>query len=87
MTALSLQTVRLDRSIDRQSPCCQNIAIVHPRSEGVHAADLRCASCGKHRGFLRRASSPVPRRNDPPFWHASRSHHLARFKHRRPSDE
>jgi hypothetical protein len=48
------QLVRLDRNIDRDQPCCQNIAAVHPRAEGVHAAELKCAGCGRHRGWLPR---------------------------------
>jgi hypothetical protein len=48
------QLVRLDRSIDRDRPCCQNIATIHPRPAGPHAAELKCAGCGAHRGWLRR---------------------------------
>jgi hypothetical protein len=47
-----LQLVRLDRRIDREHPCHDNIAVVHPRAGGVHAADLLCRDCNKHRGFL-----------------------------------
>ena len=46
------QIVRLDRRTDRDKPCCQNLAIIHPRHDGPHAAELRCADCGKHRGWL-----------------------------------
>jgi hypothetical protein len=45
--------VQLDRTCDRELPCCSNLATVHERA-GVHAADLRCATCGRHRGFLPR---------------------------------
>jgi hypothetical protein len=45
--------VRLGRSIDHAKPCCENLAIVHPR-KGVHAAELRCANCNKHRGWMRK---------------------------------
>src|SRR5262245_49378797 len=44
--------VRLERSIDHDKPCCGNVAVVHVRSTGVHAAELRCAGCDRHRGWL-----------------------------------
>jgi hypothetical protein len=49
-----LQIVRLDRSIDRERPCCQNLATIRPTPDGPHAAELRCAGCQKHRGWLPR---------------------------------
>ena len=45
--------VRLDRNTDRLRPCCQNLAVVKPRPDTMHQAELRCAACGKHRGWLR----------------------------------
>jgi hypothetical protein len=48
-----LLLVRLDRQIDRDKPCCHNVAIVGP-GKAQHAAELRCASCDAHRGWLRR---------------------------------
>jgi hypothetical protein len=57
MTAIDLvgqmapMRVRLDRSIDRQKPCCGNVAIIRP-GKGPHAAELRCESCSAHRGWL-----------------------------------
>jgi len=45
--------VRLDRQIDRDKPCCDNVAIVGPGT-AQHAAELRCANCDAHRGWLRR---------------------------------
>jgi hypothetical protein len=45
--------VRLERTIDRLNPCCDNIATVEPRS-GPHAAALHCASCNRFRGWLAR---------------------------------
>jgi hypothetical protein len=45
--------VRLDRQIDRGRPCCDNIAIVGP-GKAQHAAELRCETCGTHRGWRRR---------------------------------
>jgi hypothetical protein len=44
--------VRLDRSSDRQKSCHDNIAIIHP-GKAMHAAELRCDVCDKHRGWLR----------------------------------
>jgi hypothetical protein len=46
------QIVRLDRHCDRIAPCCDNLATIHPRYDGPHAAELRCAGCDKHRGWL-----------------------------------
>jgi hypothetical protein len=43
--------VRLDRSTDRERPCCENLATIRP-GKGPHGAELRCARCGRHRGWL-----------------------------------
>jgi hypothetical protein len=43
--------VRLDRNVDREQPCCENIAIIHP-GKPPHSAELRCATCNAHRGWL-----------------------------------
>jgi hypothetical protein len=43
--------VRLDRQIDRDRSCCDNVAIVGP-GKAQHAAELRCAGCDAHRGWL-----------------------------------
>jgi hypothetical protein len=43
--------VRLDRGIDRERPCCENLARIHVGT-GPHSAALCCASCGQHRGWL-----------------------------------
>lgn len=48
--------VRISRQIDHEKPCCENLALVHARTTGVHAAELRCANCNSHRGWLRRAA-------------------------------
>jgi hypothetical protein len=42
--------VRLDQPL---KTCCRNVAIVAP-GKGPHAAELRCAGCDAHRGWLRR---------------------------------
>jgi hypothetical protein len=36
--------------------CCKNIASIHA-AKGPRAAELRCADCGKHRGWLPRATA------------------------------
>ena len=43
--------LQLDRSIDREQPCCENLSTLRP-GKGPHAAELRCAGCGRHRGWL-----------------------------------
>jgi hypothetical protein len=44
--------VQLDRRIDQRTTCCgSNIAAIHV-GRGPHAAELRCADCGAHRGWL-----------------------------------
>ena len=45
--------VRLDRQTDRDRPCCDNIAIIG-LGKAQHAAELRCETCGTHRGWLPR---------------------------------
>jgi hypothetical protein len=45
--------VRLDRTTDREQPCCENIAVIWP-GKGPHAGELRCDGCGRHRGWLPR---------------------------------
>jgi hypothetical protein len=47
--------VKLDRNIDRQQPCCDNLAVIGP-PVGKHAASLRCLGCTKHRGWLAQAA-------------------------------
>jgi hypothetical protein len=44
--------VQLDRQCDRERPCHNNLAAVHVHHNGVHAAELRCASCNSHRGWV-----------------------------------
>jgi hypothetical protein len=44
-------TVKLDRDIDRQRPCHDNLAVIRP-GKPPHAGELRCATCGAHRGWL-----------------------------------
>jgi hypothetical protein len=46
--------VQLARSSDVERPCCENLAVVTPRPDTMHAAELRCVNCGKFRGWLSR---------------------------------
>ena len=43
--------LNLRRKIDSKKGCCRNFAIVRG-GKGPHAAELKCAGCGKHRGWL-----------------------------------
>jgi hypothetical protein len=43
--------VKLDRRIDRETPCCRNICLIHA-GKGPHIGELRCADCARHRGWL-----------------------------------
>lgn len=43
--------VKLDRPVDRDRPCCRNLAVIG-ESKPPHAHALRCADCGQHRGWL-----------------------------------
>ena len=45
--------LKLERKIDLQKPCCSNTAIIRA-GKGPHAAELRCAKCDSHRGWLPR---------------------------------
>jgi hypothetical protein len=51
--ATPLLLVRLDRHTDRDRPCCDNVAVVGA-GKAQHAAELRCETCGTHRGWLPR---------------------------------
>jgi hypothetical protein len=48
-------TVRLDRTCDRDQPCCDNLAIIRP-GKAQHAGELRCIGCDCHRGWLPQAA-------------------------------
>jgi hypothetical protein len=43
--------VRMSRPIDTEQPCCDNVCVVRP-GKGPHVGQLRCAGCGRHRGWL-----------------------------------
>src|SRR5262249_49723495 len=49
--ALAKIQVKLDRHVDRQKPCCQNWAVL-AAGKGPHAAELKCMTCGAHRGWV-----------------------------------
>ena len=48
--------VRLDRHVDRLLGCHDNIAVIG-EGRGPHAAQLRCAECNRHRGWLSHATT------------------------------
>jgi len=43
--------VKLDRAIDREQPCCDNVCVIGA-GKGPHTGELICAGCGQHRGWL-----------------------------------
>jgi hypothetical protein len=50
--------VKLDRSCDRQRPCCDRRGMI---CEGVgpHGHALRCARCRKHKGWLKKSAADL----------------------------
>jgi hypothetical protein len=48
--------VKLDRSVDRERPCCKNICTIGA-ARGPHAGELNCAACGQHRGWLSKTTA------------------------------
>jgi hypothetical protein len=50
--------IRLDRSCDRRQPCCDRRGLIC-ETVGPHGPALRCAQCGKHRGWLRKRAADV----------------------------
>jgi hypothetical protein len=43
--------LKLERKVEGEKGCCRNFAVVHA-GKGPHVAELRCANCGAHRGWL-----------------------------------
>jgi hypothetical protein len=43
-------TIRLDRPIDHERPCCDNLVIITAGT--LHRGRIRCAACGHDRGWL-----------------------------------
>jgi len=50
--------LRLDRSCDRAHGCCQRRGVLHP-GHGPHRFEIRCADCGRHRGWLKAAAASL----------------------------
>jgi hypothetical protein len=48
--------VKLDRVVDREKPCCRNICNIGA-GKGPHVGELICAGCGRHRGWLSKATA------------------------------
>jgi hypothetical protein len=48
--------VKIDRPIDRDRPCCENVCAIGP-AKGPHAGELICADCGRHRGWLSKTTA------------------------------
>ena len=44
--------LRLDRACDRRQPCCDRHGVVR-EGRGPHRFSIRCACCGKHRGWIK----------------------------------
>jgi hypothetical protein len=56
-TIAAITAIRLDRDIDREKPCCENIATIGS-STAMHAGRLTCSCCGAFRGWLPAAAIP-----------------------------
>jgi hypothetical protein len=58
--ALSLvgMHLRLDRSCDRAHGCCQRLGVIRP-GRGPHRFEIRCADCGRHRGWVKAAAASL----------------------------
>jgi hypothetical protein len=50
--------LRLDRSCDRRSPCCDRHGIIG-EGRGPHRYSLRCARCGRHAGWIKAAAADL----------------------------
>jgi hypothetical protein len=48
--------VKFDRPVDREHPCCRNVCIIGA-GKGPHTGELRCADCGRHRGWLSKSTA------------------------------
>jgi hypothetical protein len=48
--------VKLDRPVDRERPCCNNVCIIGA-GKGPHAGVLHCADCGQPRGWLSKSTA------------------------------
>jgi hypothetical protein len=52
LSALIGTRIKLDRQTDRERPCCDNVATIGGGGTSMFAANLTCATCGRHRGWL-----------------------------------
>jgi hypothetical protein len=48
--------VRMSRPVDNKRPCCDSVCVIHA-GKGPHVGELRCAGCGRHRGWLSKATA------------------------------
>jgi hypothetical protein len=55
LTIVGLRLI-LDRSCDRRHRCCRGIGTV-TAGIGPHGFGIRCAECGRHRGWLKRTAA------------------------------
>jgi hypothetical protein len=68
--------VKLDRDIDRENPCHDNVAVIHP-GKAQHAGELRCAHCDRYRGWLPQSTCNFISRNGSAVRRAARADHRA----------
>jgi hypothetical protein len=54
-------TLRLDRTADRHNGCCEHRGVVRA-GVAMHAYAIRCAKCGKHRGWIKQSTAELLRR-------------------------
>jgi hypothetical protein len=52
--------LQLDRTCDRNNGCCDRTGVVGPGTK-THAYSLRCACCGRHRGWLPKRATEILR--------------------------
>jgi hypothetical protein len=52
--------LRLDRACDRRKGCCRRMGVIG-HGKGPHAYALRCADCGRQRGWLKRTAADLLR--------------------------
>ena len=49
-------TVKLDRPVERERPCCSNICIIEA-ARAPHAGELVCVGCNRRRGWLSKTTA------------------------------
>jgi hypothetical protein len=52
--------LRLDRACDRKNGCCRHMGVIGP-GKGPHAFSLRCADCGRQRGWMKQHAADLLR--------------------------